>query len=48
MLIALLLGGATSLPEITTSVTSIIISNPDLAVGNVLGSNLFNVMILAI
>jgi cation:H+ antiporter len=47
ILIALLLGGATSLPEITTSVTSIIISNPDLAVGNVLGSNLFNVMILA-
>lgn len=47
VLIALLLGGATSLPEITTSVTSIIISNPDLAVGNVLGSNLFNVMILA-
>lgn len=45
--LGILLGGATSLPEITTSVTSIIIDNPDLAVGNVLGSNLFNIMILA-
>ena len=45
--IALLLGGATSLPEITTSITSVAISNPDLAVGNVLGSNLFNILILA-
>ncbi|RSK26118.1 sodium:calcium antiporter [Bacillus sp. HMF5848] len=47
ILIALLLGGATSLPEITTSVTSIVISNPNLAVGNVLGSNFYNILILA-
>lgn len=45
---SMLLAGATSLPEITTSYTSIILNNPDLAVGNVLGSNLFNLLILAL
>ncbi|WP_110114821.1 sodium:calcium antiporter [Bacillus sp. CGMCC 1.16541] len=48
VLIGLLLGGATSLPEITTSVTSVIIDSPNLAIGNVLGSNLFNLLILAV
>ncbi|WP_232735724.1 sodium:calcium antiporter [Alteribacter populi] len=43
----LLLAGATSLPEVTTSATAILVGSPDLAVGNVLGSNLFNLMILA-
>ncbi|MFG6117060.1 sodium:calcium antiporter [Halobacillus sp. MO56] len=46
--LGVLLGGATSLPEVTTSVTSIVIDNPDIAVGNVMGSNLFNLMILAV
>lgn len=41
------LAGATSLPEVTTSLTAIVLKNPDLAVGNVLGSNLFNLLILA-
>ncbi|RXI97797.1 sodium:calcium antiporter [Anaerobacillus alkaliphilus] len=41
------LAGATSLPEVTTSLTAIGINNPDLAVGNVLGSNLFNLLIIA-
>lgn len=45
--VGLLLGGATSLPEITTSVTSIILQTPDLAVGNLIGSNLFNILIIA-
>lgn len=44
---SMLLAGATSLPEITTSYTSIILDNPDLAVGNILGSNSFNLIILA-
>lgn len=44
---SMLLAGATSLPEITTSYTAILLDNPDLAVGNVLGSNLFNLVILA-
>lgn len=42
-----LIAGATSLPELTTSVTAIYIDNPDLAVGNMLGSNVFNLLILA-
>lgn len=41
------LAGATSLPEVTTSLTAIGLNNPDLAVGNVLGSNLFNLLIIA-
>lgn len=44
---SMLLAGATSLPEITTSYTSIVLENPDLAVGNILGSNSFNLIILA-
>ncbi|MCD5323107.1 MULTISPECIES: sodium:calcium antiporter [Pontibacillus] len=47
-MIGLLLGAATSLPEITTSITAVTIDNPDLALGNLLGSNLFNVLILAL
>lgn len=41
------LAGATSLPEVTTSLSAVIIHNPDIAVGNVLGSNMFNLFILA-
>ncbi|WP_078595302.1 sodium:calcium antiporter [Evansella clarkii] len=44
----LLLAGATSLPEVTTSATAVFLNNPDIAVGNVLGSNLFNLLILAV
>ncbi|MGR9050681.1 sodium:calcium antiporter [Halobacillus faecis] len=42
-----LIAGATSLPELTTSVTAVYIDNPDIAVGNMLGSNVFNLLILA-
>lgn len=41
------LAGATSLPEVTTSIAAITINNPDISVGNVFGSNLFNLFILA-
>lgn len=44
---SMLLAGATSLPEITTSYTAIVLDNPNLAVGSILGSNLFNLVILA-
>ncbi|KIL49167.1 sodium:calcium antiporter [Jeotgalibacillus campisalis] len=43
----LFLGSATSLPEVTTSLSSVYLSNPDIAVGNMLGSNLFNLFIIA-
>ncbi|GAE25292.1 cation antiporter [Halalkalibacter wakoensis JCM 9140] len=41
------LAGATSLPEVTTSVTAIVLDSPDIAVGNVFGSNMFNLLIIA-
>lgn len=43
----LLLAGATSLPEISTSISAAAIGNADIAVGNMVGSNLFNLFILA-
>jgi cation:H+ antiporter len=43
-----LLAGATSLPEVTTSLTAVFVGNPDIAVSNVFGSNLFNIFILAL
>lgn len=42
-----LLAGATSLPEVTTSISSVFIGNPDIAIGNMLGSNMFNLFIIA-
>ena len=44
----LLLAVATSLPEVTTSLTAVFLDNPDIAVGNVLGSNMFNLLIIAV
>ncbi|OIJ18492.1 cation transporter [Anaerobacillus alkalidiazotrophicus] len=42
------LAGATSLPEVTTTLTAIVgLKNTDLAVGSVLGSNMFNLLIIA-
>jgi cation:H+ antiporter len=45
---ALFLGVSTSLPEITASLTAVRLGAIDLAIGNVLGSNLFNVTLLAV
>ncbi|QNO15134.1 sodium:calcium antiporter [Alkalicella caledoniensis] len=44
----LLLPIVTSLPEIVTSAQAAIIGNPDIAVGNVFGSNMFNIVIIAV
>jgi cation:H+ antiporter len=45
----MLLGAATSLPELVTTITATVIQKaPNMAVGNVLGSNCFNVFALAI
>ncbi|WP_026477270.1 sodium:calcium antiporter [Alkaliphilus transvaalensis] len=43
-----LIAAATSLPEFVTSVSSALIDAPDIAIGNVFGSNIFNLMILAL
>jgi len=44
----LLLAGATSLPEVLTSISSLQQNSPNLAAGNLLGSNTFNMFLLAI
>lgn len=44
----LLLAGATSLPELAVDINAIRLGNPDLAVGDLLGSSLFNLLILAV
>ncbi len=44
----LLLAGATSLPEVLTSISSLQQNAPNLAAGNLLGSSTFNMLVLAI
>lgn len=44
-----ILAAVTSLPELFTSITAItVVKNPGLVMGNVLGSNIFNISILAV
>ena len=44
----LLIAGATSLPELLTSISSLAQNTPDIAAGNLFGSNAFNMLMLAI
>jgi cation:H+ antiporter len=44
----ILLAGATSLPEVLTSINSLQLGAPNLAAGNLIGSNAFNMMLLAV
>jgi cation:H+ antiporter len=44
----LLLAGATSLPELFTTINSINQQVPDLAAGNIFGSSMFNMLMLAV
>ena len=44
----LLLAGATSLPEMLTMVNSFRVDAPGLAAGNMFGSNMFNMFLLAV
>lgn len=44
----ILMAGATSLPEILTSISSLNQNTPNLAAGNLLGSNSFNMVLLAV
>lgn len=45
---SILLAGATSLPELTVDLSAIRLGLPDLAVGDLLGSSLMNLLILAL
>ncbi|NMB87138.1 MAG: sodium:calcium antiporter [Chloroflexi bacterium] len=44
----ILMAGATSLPEVLTTVNSIQAGIPDLAAGNIFGSNMFNMFLLGV
>ncbi len=44
---ALFLGVATSLPEVSSTISLFRLKNYNVAIGNIIGSNLFNLMILA-
>jgi cation:H+ antiporter len=44
----LLLATATSLPELLTTISAVRSGTPDLAAGNLFGSNMFNIMLLAV
>jgi cation:H+ antiporter len=44
----LLIAGATSLPELLTTINSLKQGAPDLAAGNLFGSNMFNMVLLAV
>ena len=44
----LLIAGATSLPELVVTVSALRLGAVDMAIGNLLGSNLFGILILAI
>ncbi len=45
---SVILAGATSLPEMITAISSGVLNLPDIALGNVFGSNIFNVIIIAV
>lgn len=44
----LIIASITSLPEFVTSVSAVIIDNPALSFGDILGSNMFNIFVLSI
>lgn len=44
----MLIAGATSLPELVVSISALRIGAVDMAIGNILGSNLFDMVVLAI
>ena len=41
-----LVAGGTSLPELATSIVAALKKNPEMAIGNVIGSNLFNIFFI--
>jgi cation:H+ antiporter len=45
---SILIAGATSLPELAIDISALRVESPDLAVGDLFGSSLFNLLILAV
>ena len=44
----MLIASITSLPEFVTSISSVLLNNPSLSFGDILGSNMFNIFVLSI
>ena len=44
----LLIASITSLPEFITSISAVLINNPSLSFGDILGSNMFNIFVLSL
>lgn len=44
----ILIAAITSLPEFITCISSVLINNPSLSFGDILGSNMFNIFVLAV
>lgn len=44
----LLIASITSLPELVTSISAVLLNNPSLSFGDILGSNMFNIFVLAV
>ena len=44
----LLIASITSLPEFVTSISAVVLNNPTLSFGDVVGSNMFNIFVLAV
>lgn len=42
-----IVAAGTSMPELATSVVSVVKKNPEIAIGNIVGSNLFNILAIA-
>ncbi|MBQ1496209.1 MAG: hypothetical protein IIZ40_02510 [Bacilli bacterium] len=44
----LLIASITSLPELVTSISAVLLNNPRLSFGDILGSNMFNIFVLSV
>jgi len=46
LVVGVIIGVGTSLPELATAISSVLKDKPDLVIGNVVGSNIFNILLI--